>query len=130
MNPVPPSAKRVPSQRSHHGDTVTDEYAWLADSKDPETIAYLEAENAYTESMTTGLADLRKAIFDEIKQTEPGHGGGCQHRRVAVVAEHDDLPLHAADVRVAPRTAGLDAPLENCARDVDRARDDARPLAV
>jgi oligopeptidase B len=67
MNPVPPSAKRVPSQRSHHGDTVVDEYAWLTDSKDPETIAYLEAENAYTESMTAGLADLRSAIFGEIK---------------------------------------------------------------
>jgi oligopeptidase B len=67
MNPVPPSAKRVPSQRSHHGDTVTDEYAWLTDSTDPETIAYLEAENAHTESLTTGLADLRKVIFGEIK---------------------------------------------------------------
>ena len=67
MNPVPPSAKRVPSQRSHHGDTVTDEYAWLTDSKDPQTIAYLEAENAYTESLTAGLAGLRAAIFGEIK---------------------------------------------------------------
>jgi oligopeptidase B len=67
MSPVPPSAKRVPSERSHHGDTVIDEYAWLADKKDPETIAYLEAENAYTDSMTEGLADLRAAVFAEIK---------------------------------------------------------------
>jgi oligopeptidase B len=67
MNPVPPSAKRVPSQRSHHGDTVVDEYAWLTDAKAPETIAYLEAENAHTESLTAGLADLRSAIFGEIK---------------------------------------------------------------
>jgi oligopeptidase B len=67
MNPVPPSAKRVPSQRSHHGDTVIDEYAWLTDAKAAETIAYLEAENAYTESLTAGLADLRSAIFGEIK---------------------------------------------------------------
>src|SRR6266700_754709 len=67
MNPVPPSAKRVPSQRSHHGDTVIDDYAWLTDAKAPETIAYLEAENAYTGSLTAGLADLRSAIFSEIK---------------------------------------------------------------
>src|SRR5262249_30992582 len=67
MNPVPPSAKLVPTQRSHHGDTVIDEYGWLTDSKDPETIASLEAENAYTESLTAGLADLRQAIFGEIK---------------------------------------------------------------
>ena len=36
-----PAAKRVPTERTYHGDTVTDEYAWLADKDDPETIAYL-----------------------------------------------------------------------------------------
>jgi oligopeptidase B len=65
--PVPPSAKRVPAKRTHHGDTVIDDYAWLTDPKDPETIAYLEAENAYTEAMTSDLADLRAAVFAEIK---------------------------------------------------------------
>jgi oligopeptidase B len=65
--PPPPSAKQVPFERTHHGDTVTDPYAWLADPKDPETIAYLEAENAYMEAMTAGLSDLRTAIFGEIK---------------------------------------------------------------
>jgi oligopeptidase B len=63
----PPTAKRVPSKRTHHDDTVIDDYAWLADPKDPEVIAYLEAENAYTEAMTAGLADLRKTVFGEIK---------------------------------------------------------------
>jgi oligopeptidase B len=67
MNPVPPSSKRVPSERVHHGDTVIDEYSWLADRENPDTIAYLEAENAYTESLTSGLAGLRAAIFAEIK---------------------------------------------------------------
>ena len=33
----------------------------------PETIAFLEAENAYTEAMTAGQAGLREAIFGEIK---------------------------------------------------------------
>jgi oligopeptidase B len=63
----PPTAKRVPSKRTQHGDTVIDDYAWLADPKDPEVISYLEAENAYTETMTAGLGELRKAVFDEIK---------------------------------------------------------------
>jgi oligopeptidase B len=63
----PPVAKTVPSTRVHHGDTIVDEYAWLADGKDPETIAYLEAENAYTDAMTEHLADLRERIFNEIK---------------------------------------------------------------
>ena len=44
----PPSAKQIPHQRTFHGDTVTDEYAWLADKSDPDTIGYLTAENAYT----------------------------------------------------------------------------------
>ena len=62
-----PTAKRVPTERTHHGDTVVDEYAWLAAKDDPETIAYLEAENAYTEERTAHLAPLRDTLFAEIK---------------------------------------------------------------
>jgi len=65
--PTPPVAKQVPFERTHHGDTVTDPYAWLTDPKDQEVIAYLEAENAYMEASTAGLAELRAAVFDEIK---------------------------------------------------------------
>jgi oligopeptidase B len=65
--PEPPPARRIPYERTFHGDTFVDEYAWLADKDDPETIAYLEAENAYTEAMTAGQAELRDAIFGEIK---------------------------------------------------------------
>ncbi len=65
--PEPPVAKRVPHERTHHGDTVIDEYAWLADKEDPDTIPYLTAENAYTEAMTAGQAGLRETIFAEIK---------------------------------------------------------------
>src|SRR5215831_5957385 len=66
-SPVPPVARRIPSERTHHGDTVIDEYAWLADKDDPETLRYLEAENAYTAAMTAGQAGLREEIFAEIK---------------------------------------------------------------
>jgi len=65
--PEPPVARRIPSERTHHGDTVIDEYAWLADKDDPQTLRYLEAENAYTAAMTAGQARLREAIFGEIK---------------------------------------------------------------
>jgi oligopeptidase B len=63
----PPVARRVRHERTFHGDTFVDEYSWLADKDDPETIAFLEAENAYTEAMTAGQAELREAIFGEIK---------------------------------------------------------------
>lgn len=65
---TPPVAKRVPSTRSHHGDDVVDDYAWLADREDPDTLPYLTAENAHTEEATAHLAGLRETLFDEIKR--------------------------------------------------------------
>jgi oligopeptidase B len=67
MSTEPPSAKQVPHERTFHGDTVIDEYAWLADKDDPDTIAYLTAENAYTAAATAGLTSLQDEIFAEIK---------------------------------------------------------------
>jgi len=67
LPPEPPSAKQIPSQRTFHGDTVTDEYAWLAGKEDPDTIDYLRAENVYAEAATAGLDSLSDQIFDEIK---------------------------------------------------------------
>jgi len=67
MTIEPPAAKQIPSPRTFHGDTVTDEYAWLADKSDPDTIDYLTAENAYTDAATAHLAPLREQIFTEIK---------------------------------------------------------------
>ncbi|MFI7426197.1 S9 family peptidase [Micromonospora sp. NPDC049836] len=63
-----PVAKRVPSGRTHHGDTVVDEYAWLAAKDDPATIAYLTAENAYTEARTAHLERLRGQLFEETRR--------------------------------------------------------------
>ncbi|MGW5453390.1 S9 family peptidase [Nocardia sp. NPDC003979] len=62
-----PIAKKVPVERVHHGDTFVDEYEWLRDKEDPEVIAYLEEENAYTAARTDQLQPLRDKIFDEIK---------------------------------------------------------------
>jgi oligopeptidase B len=63
----PPAAARVPNERVHHGDTFVDEYEWLRDAESPETLAYLEAENAYAEARTAHLAGLRDTIFEEIR---------------------------------------------------------------
>ncbi|AJW40680.1 Protease II [Rhodococcus sp. B7740] len=67
MTITPPVAKKVPHERTHHGDTFIDNYEWLRAKDDPEVIAHLEAENAYTEQQTAGLESLRGKIFDEIK---------------------------------------------------------------
>ena len=65
--PGPPSAKRIPSERVYHGDTFVDDYAWLADKEKPDTIAFLQAQNAYADALTSGQSELREAIFGEIK---------------------------------------------------------------
>ena len=64
---APPVAARVPHERTHHGDTFVDDYEWLRDKDSPETLAHLEAENAWTEGRTAHLADLRDRIFEEIR---------------------------------------------------------------
>ena len=64
---LPPAARQVASVRTFHGDRVADPYAWLASKEDPETIAFLEAENAYTEALTADQEGLRETIFGEIK---------------------------------------------------------------
>ncbi|GGF38701.1 oligopeptidase B [Marmoricola endophyticus] len=70
----PPQAKRVPHERTHHGETVVDDYEWLREKESPETTGYLEAENAWTEASTAHLSDLRQSVFDDIaartKQTD------------------------------------------------------------
>ena len=63
----PPIAERRPVTTEHFGRTRVDEYDWLRAKGTEEVTAHLEAENAYTEHRTAHLADLRQAIFDEIK---------------------------------------------------------------
>ncbi|MDO7869418.1 S9 family peptidase [Nocardioides jiangxiensis] len=65
--PAAPVAKKVPVTTTHHGDTFVDDYEWLRAKDDPEVVAHLEAENAWTQQRTAHLADLRERIFDEIK---------------------------------------------------------------
>jgi oligopeptidase B len=64
--PKPPVAKKVPVSVTLHGDTRVDDYAWLRDKKNPDVIAYLQAENAYTDAMTSRLEPLRKRLYDEV----------------------------------------------------------------
>ncbi|MEV4158514.1 S9 family peptidase [Nonomuraea dietziae] len=64
---IPPLAKKVPSERTHHGDTVIDEYAWLTNKEDPDTIAYLQQENDFLKQETGHLEELQEQVFQEIK---------------------------------------------------------------
>ena len=64
--PTPPTAPRRPTVLRAHGDERVDDWYWLRERDHPEVIAYLDAENAYTEAMTEHTAGLRKVLYDEI----------------------------------------------------------------
>ena len=70
---TPPVAPRRPHSFTTHGITVSDDYAWLKDAnwqevlRDPSVLApdirsYLEAENAYTESVLGELTDRKSVV--------------------------------------------------------------------
>lgn len=63
----PPAAKRVPTSIERDGQVIVDEWAWLRDRDDPDTLAYLEAENAYADAWFEATAELREAVFAEIR---------------------------------------------------------------
>lgn len=65
--PSAPRAKEIPHHLETHGHVRVDPYYWLKDRENPEVIRYLEEENRYTDLMTAKTADLRKKLFEEIK---------------------------------------------------------------
>ncbi len=74
QGPVPPVAKQVEHISLWHGEKVNDPWFWLREKTNPEVVAYLNAENAYTEAMTAGLKPFSEAVYKEmlgrIKQTD------------------------------------------------------------
>ncbi len=63
--PIPPVAEKIQWQAVRHGQVVTDDYRWLQKKEDPKVIDYLNAENAYTDSMTQGVQALADKLFSE-----------------------------------------------------------------
>ncbi len=69
---APPMAERRPHSFTHHGITITDDWAWLKDPKyptvdDPDVLAYLNAENAWFEAAMKPHAALVETLFAEMK---------------------------------------------------------------
>jgi oligopeptidase B len=74
VTPQPPMAKKIPKETTIHGVTLLDPYFWLREKNNAEVKAYLEAENAYTESVMRPTESLQAAIYKEmighIKETD------------------------------------------------------------
>ena len=80
---MPPVAKIVPHSMTVHGDTRIDNYFWLRDRKDPDTIAYLEAENAYTKEKLQHTEALQATLYAEML-------GRIQQTDLSVPVKRDD----------------------------------------
>jgi oligopeptidase B len=64
--PLPPVAATKPQRTELHRETRVDPYAWLRERDNPEVIAYLEAENAYTAAMMKHTEPLQEALYEEM----------------------------------------------------------------
>ncbi|MGA8162845.1 MAG: S9 family peptidase [Acidobacteriaceae bacterium] len=74
LSAQPPVAAQKHTERTVHGHTLVDDYAWLREKESPEVLAYLEAENAYCGQVVAGTEDLQKQLYEEmlshIKETD------------------------------------------------------------
>lgn len=61
-----PVAPIKPKTFSKFGKTRIDNYYWLKDKNDPNVIAYLNEENAYTDEAMASTKDLQDTIYKEI----------------------------------------------------------------
>lgn len=64
--PDPPKAEKIPFELVKHGDVRVDPYYWLNQRENPDVIAYLEAENAYLDTVMADTRDLQDELYQEI----------------------------------------------------------------
>ena len=71
---APPQAAKKPKVLEKFGDRRVDDYFWLREKSDAGVIAYLDAENRYTEALTKPLEGFRVSLYKEmlarIKETD------------------------------------------------------------
>ena len=63
---APPVARREPVEHVVHGDRRVDHYDWLRHKKSSEVLAYLEAENAYTDGVLKPTQDFQEKLYAEM----------------------------------------------------------------
>ncbi len=70
----PPTTEKKPKTTEINGDKLVDNYFWLREKSNPDVIAHLEAENAYTAAVMKPTEALQEKLYNEIlshiKQTD------------------------------------------------------------
>ena len=71
---TPPVARKVHTENHINGGNLVDDYHWLREKSNPDVKQYLDAENAYTDSIMKPTEGLQKKVYDEmvshIKETD------------------------------------------------------------
>lgn len=60
--PTPPTAKKIHTENLIHGGKLVDDYHWLREKSNPDVARYLEAENAYADSIMKSTEPLQKKL--------------------------------------------------------------------
>jgi oligopeptidase B len=72
--PQPPMAEKKTKTTNIHGTTLVDDYFWLREKTNPEVLAHLQAEDAYTQTVMKPTEALQEKLYKEmlshIKQTD------------------------------------------------------------
>lgn len=76
-----PQAPRRPTVHEAHGTRREDDYAWLRDTDDPQTLAQLRAEREFYDRAVAPLAGLRDGLAAELTSRTPASGTSPRWRR-------------------------------------------------
>ncbi|MDR2906365.1 MAG: S9 family peptidase [Bacteroidales bacterium] len=64
---TPPIAKKIPALLTMHNVTRQDDYFWMNQRDDKDVLDYLNAENAYCNTILKDTEELQNKLFNEIK---------------------------------------------------------------
>src|SRR6267143_2112991 len=103
---TPPVAKKVPKVDVVHGDIRQDDYYWLREKDDPEVLAYLRAENGYTDGVMKPQESFQESLYQEMLARIKEDDSSVPHRRgayffsrgSAAVSDDGHLVAYSTDI--------------------------------
>ncbi len=107
--PTPPVAPRVPTVRELHGETVTDEYAWMRDPDQPMLGQYLTAERAYYAAHSRHLDGFARALAAEAAGRFPAGAEYSVRWPLRGFTYRTRLPEHSDNVQLLRSRDGEDS---------------------
>ncbi|MBI3258401.1 MAG: S9 family peptidase [Ignavibacteriae bacterium] len=67
LSTTPPIAVKIPQVTTIHDISLIDNYSWLRGKEKPEVIEYLNAENAFTETVMHDTKPLQEVLYNELR---------------------------------------------------------------